>query len=132
MQGYDSLNGNSIKGYPSAMTLGEFMTDCANAGNAIVRFIDTDFSVGDLCSWRGSYDIPSITYDYEDKTGTQVFEQLQAQLKETHWGYKGGEFSYSTEDKFYVSEYGRAEEFMVIGTELEDGYLFVITKIIPY
>ncbi len=130
---YDILTGFSTdKGENNPLTLGELMTDLANAGDLPVVFLDTQYTIGSLGSWRGSYDIPALTYDLGAKTGKQLFEQLSEELKETHYGYKGGEYKYSTKDTFYVSEYGCAQEFMVVKTEQEDGCLVLYTKIIPY
>lgn len=130
---YDTLNHDQV-GYerPHRMTLGELMEDLANAGNIPVVFLGTHYTVGSLMSWRGSYGIPAISYEYGYKTAKEVFEQLQGEIKATHWGYKGGEYKYSPNDTFYVSKHSYAEEFMIVKTEVQDGELVLYTKIIPY
>lgn len=130
---YDTLNYEDLEAENcEPMTLGELMEDLANAGDIPVVFLGTHYTVGNLMSWRGSYDIPAISYERGYKTAKEIYEQLQGEIKATHWGYKGGEYKYSPNDTFYVSKHSYAEEFMIVKTEVQDGELVLYTKIIPY
>lgn len=89
-------------------------------------------SIGYLCSWRGSYDIPAITYDGEVRKAGVIAEELQEALKKEHYGYKGGQYKYEKDDTFYVSERGTSEEYKIVGFEVQDDKLILLTKIYPY
>lgn len=132
---YDSLNYNSYEDEPEYFTIETLISLCKQYSNFKFKFFDTDYTVGDLCSWRGSYDIPSITYITGNKTGKEIAEQLEEQLKQKHHGYKGGENTYYPDDVFYVSLWGSCQEFKVVGFEVDkdsEDTILLMTKIDKY
>lgn len=135
---YDSINGNTYGDEENVkfFTIGDLIDICNQHPTKIVRFFETQYSVGDLGSWRGSYDIPAITPEYEDRCGEQIAKSLQDALKEKHYGYKGGEYTYYATEEFYVAPYGSAAEYKVVKAEVEtvDGeeMLVLYTKLDPY
>lgn len=136
---YDIVNGGYYDNEYEEIkffTIGDLIDVCNRNPEKVVRFLGTVLSIGELCSWRGSYDIPCITPEYEDKTGKQIAEELEKALKEIHVGYKGGNNKYYPEDEFYVASYGSAAEYKVVKAELEEIYgdeiLVLYTKLDPY
>ena len=132
---YDVLSGETYNDgeRTSFFTIGDLIQACIDNPNVPVRFLETQYTVGELISWRGSYDIPCITYDSgKDKLGYEVASELEAALKEKHYGYKGGEYIYYDNDEFYVSRYAYSEEFKVVKAVVEDGFLVLYTKKAPY
>lgn len=97
------------------------------------KFLDTDYTVGDLGSWRGSYDLPAIEPELGAyKTGKEISESLTDQLTWTHCGWKGGKYKYHEEMEFYVAQQGTSREFKVVGFKEEDGVIILMTKIDKY
>ena len=132
---YDSLNYNSYEDEPEYFTIETIISLCKKYSSFKFKFFDTDYTVGDLCSWRGSYDIPSITYITGNKTGKEIVEQLEEQLKQKHRWYKGGENTYYPYDVFYVSRWGSCEEFKVVGFKVDkdsEDTILLMTKIDKY
>lgn len=132
---YDSLNYNSYEDEYNFYSIQDLIDVCNKYPYHKFKFFDTDYTVGDLCSWRGSYDIPSITYITGNKTGKEVAEQLEAQIKQKHHGYKGGENTYYPDDVFYVSLWGSCQEFKVVGFEVDkdsEDTILLMTKIDKY
>lgn len=132
---YDYIDGSSgdDENEYSFYTIGELISVCGFYPNAEVRFVGVDATVGNLGSWRGSYDLPAISPLYgEVKTGKQVAEQLIKELEETHCGWKGGDYKYHHAEEFYVAERGCSSEYKVIGYEINNQELILLTKIDPY
>lgn len=131
---YDIINGG--KSYQSLdyFTIGALIALLNYHKNKHVKFLETDLTIGKLCSWRGSYDIPCITYEYsyEGKLASVIAAQLEESLERVHHGWKGGEYRYSRDDEFYVAERGTSQEYKVVKAEIEEGVLVLYTKIAPY
>lgn len=114
-------------------TIGDLIKVCEANPSLPVYFVGTGASPGELGSWRGSYALPAIEPVYNaNYTGREVADNLKQGLKETHYGYKGGEYKYYEYDQFYVAERGYASEFKVVKVESIDGKLILFTKIDPY
>jgi hypothetical protein len=131
---YDIINGGQSYQSQSCFTLGNLIDLLNDHPNRHVKFLETDLTIGKLCSWRGSYDIPSVTYDYsyEGKLASVIAGELEYALTHDHTGWKGGQYSYSKEDEFYVSEKGTSQEYKVVDAKIEDEVLVLYTKIVPY
>lgn len=115
------------------VTLGQLMDACIDNPMLNVVFVGTSRkTVGELHSWRGSYDIPAISYEDGEKTGAQVYTELKEALKHKHYGYKGGEYNYREHEKPYVSRRGSCEEFMIVKIDVVGSDLVLYTKIVPY
>ena len=103
---YDIINGGTSYQSERYFTLGDLIDLLNDHPNRRVKFLETDLTIGKLCSWRGSYDLPSVTYEYsyEGKLASVIAEELTHSLTHEHWGWKGGEYRYTRDDEFYVSE----------------------------
>lgn len=117
---------------PKFFTIGNLIELCLEHKNKTFRFVETDYTVGFLHSWRGSYDLPAISYADGADTGNDIAECLLQSLKKFHHGWKGGEYKYTCNDEFYVSERGRSYEYKVCGYEVKEGEVVLLTKIDPY
>lgn len=113
-------------------TIGKLIRVLNEHASLPVKFIGTDYTVGSLVSWRGSYDIPSITYEHGGRLAGDIAQQIESELNEEHLGYKGGEYRYFDTDEFYVASYGGSEEYKVISAYVEDDVLILVTKLDPY
>lgn len=131
---YDIINGGTSYQSLSYFTLGELIDLLNDHPNRYVKFLETDLTIGKLCSWRGSYDIPAITheYSYEGKFASVIAIELEESLKRVHHGWKGGEYQYSKDDEFYVATQGTSQEYKIVKAEIEDEVLVLYTKIDPY
>lgn len=113
-------------------TIGKLIRVLNEHASLPVKFIGTDYTVGSLVSWRGSYDIPSITYEHGERLAGDIAQQIESELNEEHFGYLGGEYRYFDTDEFYVASYGCSEEYKVISAYVEDDVLILVTKRDPY
>ena len=98
----------------------------------VFKFVETNYSPQRLMSWRGCYSLPAIEYGTELKTGKQIAKFLVEQLNETHYGYKGGEYTYNPNQEFYVASYGCNEETKIISHEVFNNEVVLLTKNDPY
>ena len=131
---YDIINGGTSYESTDYLTLGELIALLNDHPNRHVKFLETDLTIGKLCSWRGSYDIPSLTYEYsyQGKLASVITTELEYALTHEHIGWKGGEYHYTRDDEFYVSERGTSQEYKVVKAEIEHEVLVLYTKIAPY
>ena len=80
-------------------TLDCLIAVCENYQDLNVVFKGVDATVGDLISWRGSYNLPAITPLYGvRKKGIDIVNQLSEQMEQYHTGWKGGEYKFETSD----------------------------------
>lgn len=129
---YDIINGNVEDSYERSFTIGDLLTELDNSNANSVRFIGTDYTVGSLHSWRGSYNIPALEYQTGYKTPQQAADIIRAGLNQTHCGWKGGSYDYFEDDTFYVAQQGSSSEYQVVDVKTEQGILYLCTKIVPY
>lgn len=131
---YDIINGGTSYESTDCLTLGELIALLNDHPNRHVKFLETDLTIGKLCSWRGSYDIPSVTheYSYEGKLASVIAAELEEALTQVHHGWKGGEYRYSKDDEFYVAERGTSQEYKIVKAEIEDEVLVLYTMISHY
>ena len=83
-------------------TIGDLIDLCKGYPEHLVHFIGTDYSPQSLISWRGSYCEPAILASNSVLKGAEVATKLEKELQETHYGYKGGEYTYYEGDIFRV------------------------------
>jgi hypothetical protein len=131
---YDIIGGgyDQEDEYQESYTIGKLLEELDNSTANSVRLIGTDYTLGSLMSWRGSYDIPAFDYEVGYKTPRQLAEEIRASLKETHYGYKGGRHMYNENDIFYVAAHGTSSEYQVVDVKTEQSILYLCTKIVPY
>ena len=115
-------------------TIGDLIEVCENYPQLPVIFLGTSRTVGNLVSWRGSYDLPSIEPipAHPSRKGGEIADTLRQQLTETHYGWKGGEYQYDEGDEFYVASAGSSAEYKVVKAVVENGTLVLYTKLDPY
>lgn len=133
--GYDIIEfGGSISDGESVefFTIGDLIDACENHPHLPVIFLGTGRTVGNLGSWRGSYDLPSIEPIPALRIGADIANSLRQQLTETHYGWKGGEYHYDEGEEFYVASAGSSAEYKVVKAVVENGTLVLYTKLDPY
>ena len=96
------------------------------------RFLDTDYSPKEIISWRGSYCLPAIEYCDDKINGKQLAKVLKKGLSSIHVGYKGGDYRYDDDEEFYIANYGRSDEYKVVGYENKDNEIILLTRIDRY
>lgn len=129
---YDIIGGDTLEENITFFTIGDLLKLASEHPTQIFRFIGTKYSVGELHSWCGSYNIAAISYVTEERTGAEIFKSLEGELGQTHYGYKGVEFFYGSEEEFYISDYGHCSEYKVVGYTVTDEEVILNTKIDPY
>ena len=100
--------------------------------NLTFRFIDTEFYPKELISWRGSYDLPSITFGDKPIKGFDFEKLLLDGLKKSHTGFKGGEYTYNKWQEPYIAQRGFSSEYKIKGYEVNGCELILITDIDEY
>lgn len=130
---YDTLDFDSYEDPYDFFTIKDLIDLAKQYPNHAFKFLDTNYTVGDLGSWRGSYDLPAIKPELGSyKTGKEISDTLTDQLAWTHCGWKGGEYKYREDEEFYVAQRGTAHEFKVVGFKEGDGVIILMTKIDKY
>ena len=129
---YDIITGDTYEERPKFFTIGNLIELCLEHPEKTFRFLETDFTVGYLHSWRGSYDLPAISYEEGAEYGMDVADCLMAALSQTHHGWKGGEYKYNRKEEFYVSKEGSCTEYKVCGYKTEGNEVILLTKLDPY
>ncbi len=130
---YDTLNFDSYEDPYNFFTIKDLIGLAKQYPDHKFKFLDTDYTVGDLGSWRGSYDLPAIEPELGTyKTGQEIAKALTDQLIWTHCGWKGGEYKYCEDMEFYVAQQGTSREFKVVGFKEEDDFIILLTKIDKY
>ncbi len=132
---YDIIgSGVTYEKRPEFMTIGNLIELCLDNPDKTFQFVGTDYTVGYLHSWRGSYDLPAISYKEGADTGEVIAQRLLHALTETHRGWKGGEYKYTRGEEFYVAEKGCSEDYKVCGYEIDESIeeVILLTKLDPY
>ena len=129
---YDIIGDGTYEERPKFFTIGNLIDLCLEHPEKTFRFLETDFTVGYLHSWRGSYDLPAISYREGADTGAEIAQCLLHSLTQTHHGWKGGEYKYNRNEEFYVSENGRCLEYKICGYKTEGNEVVLLTKLEPY
>lgn len=81
-------------------------------------------------SWRGSYDLPAISYEPVNHTSTsytitEIINNINNSQGKEVTGYKGGEFTLSMNDIIYVANYGSSNNSTAIVDIIEENGLVV-------
>ena len=114
-------------------TLGDLIDLCRGYPEHKVYFIGTDYSPQSLISWRGSYCEPAILASNSVLKGAEVATKLEKELQETHYGYKGGEYTYYEGDVFRVVLCeSSSTDHSVDGYKVVDDCLYLNTNINEY
>ena len=114
-------------------TLGDLIDLCKSYPEHLVYFIGTDYSPQTLISWRGSYDNPAVLASSSVLNGNEVATKLEKELQETHYGYKGGKYTYYEGDVFRVVLCESSSAYhSVDGYKVVDDCLYLNTNINEY
>ena len=130
---YVAIDSNQTSSNDDWYTLEGLIDLCKSYPEHLVYFIGTDYSPQSLISWRGSYCEPAILASNSVLKGNEVATKIEKELKETHYGYKGGEYKYYEGDVFRVvlSE-SSASDYSVDGYKVVDDCLYLNTNINEY
>ena len=131
--GYVAIdNHQSVQG-DDWYTIGDLIDLCKGYPEHLVHFIGTDYSPQSLISWRGSYCEPAILASNSVLKGAEVATKLEKELQETHYGYKGGEYTYYEGDVFRVVLCkSSSTDHSVDGYKVVDDCLYLNTNINEY
>ena len=119
--GYVAIDNHQSVQEDDWCTIGDLIDLCRGYPEHKVYFIGTDYSPQRLISWRGSYCEPAILASNSILKGEEVATKLEKELQETHYGYKGGEYTYYEGDVFRVvlcnssSTYHSVDGYKVVG-----------------
>ena len=118
---YVAIDSNHTSSKDDWYTLRDLIDLCRTYPEHRVYFIGTSYSPKSLISWRGSYCEPAILASSSVLNGSEVANNIEKELQEAHYGYKGGEFKYSDGDVFRVvlcrssSAYHSVDGYDVVG-----------------
>ena len=133
---YDILPGGNEEyedEYQEPYTIGKLLEALEKTSATCVRLIGTTYTLGELGSWRGSYDIPALFYEEGYKSPSELASEIHKSLEDVHHGYKGGEYRYTLEDSPYLANYGSSgSQHKIVDVKTEQSILYLCTKIIPY
>ena len=130
---YVAIDSNHVSLSDDWYTLGDLIDLCRTYPEHKVYFIGTDYSPQSLISWRGSYCEPAILASSSVLNGNEVADNIEKGLKETHYGYKGGEYTYYEGDVFRVVLCDSStSEYSVDGYKVVDDCLYLNTNINEY
>ena len=95
-------------------------------------------------SWRGSYNLPAISYDFIPFTYDEVGESIKSvrhnsvkdvikNIEESDGkdveGYKGGDFTLDMSDVIYIANYGNSNNCIaIVGIEEFESFVLCYTK----
>ena len=129
---YDIIGGNTKSEKVHFYRIFDLIELANNYKKHNFRFLETDYSPKEITSWRGSYGIPAIDYCTDKINGKELAKVLKKGLSSVHTGYKGGDYRYNDDDEFYIAQYGRSEEYKVVGYENRDNEIILLTRIDTY
>ena len=130
---YVAIDSNHVSLSDDWYTLGDLIDLCRTYPEHKVYFIGTNYSPQCLISWRGSYCEPAILASNSILKGAEVADNIEKGLKETHYGYKGGEYTYYEGDVFRVVLCDSStSEYSVDGYKVVDDCLYLNTNINEY
>ena len=130
---YVAIDSNQVYSSDDWYTLGDLIDLCKSYPEHKVYFIGTNYSPQSLISWRGSYCEPAIIASISVLNGNEVADNIEKGLKETHYGYKGGEYIYCAGDVFRVVLRNSSSAYhSVDGYKVVDDCLYLNTNINEY
>ena len=131
--GYVAIDSNHTSSSDDWFAIGDLIDLCKSYPEHLVYFIGTEYSPQSLISWRGSYCEPAILASNSILKGAEVADNIEKGLKETHYGYKGGEYTYYEGDVFRVVLCDSStSEYSVDGYKVVDDCLYLNTNINEY
>ena len=130
---YVAIDSNHTSSNDDWFAIGDLIDLCKSYPEHLVYFIGTDYSPQTLISWRGSYDNPAVLASSSVLKGAEVACNIEKGLQETHYGYKGGEYTYYEGDIFRVVLCKSSSAYhSVDGYKVVDDCLYLNTNINEY
>lgn len=130
---YVAIDSDNTSSNDDWYTLGDLINLCRTYPEHKVYFIGTEYSPQSLISWRGDYCEPAIIASSSVLKGADVAYNIEKGLKETHYGYKGGEYTYYKGDVFRVVLCNSSSAYhSVDGYKVVDDCLYLNTNIDEY
>ena len=130
---YIAIDSNQVSSNDDWYTIGDLIDLCRGYPEHKVYFIGTEYSPQSLISWGGSYHNPAILASISVLKGAEVADNIEKGLKETHYGYKGGEYTYYEGDVFRVVLCNSSSAYhSVDGYKVVDDCLYLNTNINEY
>ena len=129
---YDLINGETHEESITFCTISDLLDLARKNLDLNFIFLGTNYSPKEITSWRGSYCLPAVSFSSEQINGKELAKVLKKGLNAIHNGYKGGAYQYFGSDVFYIANYGEASEYKVIGYEIIDNEVVLLTKIDKY
>ena len=121
------------KGAMSANDIIEKLKEFESTNKLVVIEMNNEIYTSDFNadSWRGSYSLPAIGYNYDD-SGVSI-ETAIDNLNEVNGmevtGYKGGEYQLAADDPIFVANYGESNNCTAIVDIVEiENYIVCLTK----
>ena len=131
--GYVAIDNHQSVQEDDWCTIGDLIDLCRGYSEHKVYFIGTNYSPQSLISWRGSYCEPAILASNSILKGEEVADNIARGLKETYYGYKGGEYTYYEGDVFRVVLCESSDsDYSVDGYKVVDDCLYLNTNINEY
>ena len=121
------------KGAMSAKEIIEKLTEFESTNKLVVIKMNNEIYTSnfDADSWRGSYNLPSISYS-EDNSGVSIdtaIENLNEVNRMEVTGYKGGKYQLNADDPIFVANYGESNNCTAIVDIVEiENYIVCLTK----
>lgn len=111
------------------LTLGQLIQRLEQIDPRIpIRFSFGNFGVGGLDSYRGFYKDLAIAYDEDyNVTVGKLLEDLRLALRQTFYGYKGGECYMHNDTPLWVANYGEVTSTAVCGVAVHKYAAFIDT-----
>ena len=130
----NNLKNESLdKSAMSANEIIEKLTEFKSTNKLVVIKMNNEIYTSnfDADSWRGSYNLPSISYSKDD-SGVSIDTAIK-NLNEVSgtevYGYKGGEFILDADDPIFVANYGESNNRTAIVDIVElENYIVCLTK----
>lgn len=134
---YDILGGSSCERSDKGFSFKDILEVLNKHPNDTqVVFIRTEYTIGEIISWRGDYSTPAIIYTDTYRTALDCSFQIRSDLEKVHEGYKGGEYEYDFSDTPYLvkSSPSVGDYHQIVGFEYDkvNNLLSLATKIVPY
>lgn len=127
---YDSINGNHSTQIEDPYTLTHLRNLMKKFPDKNIKFFGAEeYTICDVISWRGCYNIPCIEPMIGTRKGKDILFVLDSRIGDKMVGYKGGEYPTNGDDVFFVSHYGYNSYYKVVSYTESDDDIILNTKI---
>ncbi len=81
-----------------------------------------------LHCWRASYNLPSLGFQDQTnppKTARDLVRELETELKESHRGWKGGEYRFTDDQQVWMDRVGTSSYTLLVGVTVDNGMVLL-------